>query len=676
MRIFHIFLFLLAFSLIALADDKLDWKPVSAEELSMKTPKVETDADVEAIFWEIRIKDKLYGALDKKEYIRLKIFTERGIEKFKSVEFSNDDAYEDIGVRVISPDGKITEISEKEFLLKEVAKTRYGSLKARVAPIPNLQVGSILEYQFKLETTLWNLVLLNSSVSGTVTGYRVSSTNNGYNQNIQKVYPVQKETVFVKLDSEPEKWVAFGENLNRNIQLTKDPSDSDYYYFTLENVSAFKEEPFLPPDKYIKQIVSVIKNRKGIISKDEYFAGYAGNYTWWKKWIRETLGKDADIRKTTFELTKNIDNKEEKLRLLYEFCQKEIRNWNFFYSKFSEEEKKKFQRGELYNNPLREILKRKIGSSGEIRDLFGAMAYMLGYEVRLAFGYSRKDYINTNERDKIPYMYVAGVGVKINDQWVCLEPGNPFLPFGKNPWQVEGQSLMMVDEKEFSWIPISSTPEKNLFKRTANFTLSENGELEGNIKVELNGYRSFEEKSDEIKNTKEEIEKSISKDVLERVKDATVSDMKLENYGEYNKPYTFSYRIKIPNYASKTGKRLFFQPSYFKFKVAPLFTSETRIHPIYMPTPWLENDEITFTLPKGYKYESYDANGLADPNKIGMLTMTLEKDESQNSIKFKRQFYFGRGGQTLYSTKVYSGLKELFDKFNLADTRVISLVKE
>src|SRR5256885_13005367 len=32
-----------------------DWRPVTPEELAMKTPVVEKDADAEAIFWEIKL---------------------------------------------------------------------------------------------------------------------------------------------------------------------------------------------------------------------------------------------------------------------------------------------------------------------------------------------------------------------------------------------------------------------------------------------------------------------------------------------------------------------------------------------------------------------------------------------------------------------------------------------
>jgi hypothetical protein len=69
------------FSQAVSAQDK-EWRAVSPQELAMKTPQVEPDADAEAIFWETRIDDSSESNLKRISYARVKIFTERGREKF------------------------------------------------------------------------------------------------------------------------------------------------------------------------------------------------------------------------------------------------------------------------------------------------------------------------------------------------------------------------------------------------------------------------------------------------------------------------------------------------------------------------------------------------------------------------------------------------------------------
>lgn len=38
-----------------------DWKPVDPADLALATPRVEKDADAEAIFWEVSITDEFSG---------------------------------------------------------------------------------------------------------------------------------------------------------------------------------------------------------------------------------------------------------------------------------------------------------------------------------------------------------------------------------------------------------------------------------------------------------------------------------------------------------------------------------------------------------------------------------------------------------------------------------------
>ena len=76
-------LFACTFSSIS-AQDK-EWRPVTPAEVQQKTPKVEPDADAEAIFWEVRIDDSNLD-LVMKHYVRVKVFTDKGREKYAKID--------------------------------------------------------------------------------------------------------------------------------------------------------------------------------------------------------------------------------------------------------------------------------------------------------------------------------------------------------------------------------------------------------------------------------------------------------------------------------------------------------------------------------------------------------------------------------------------------------------
>src|SRR3954469_23249720 len=90
-RFFQIFVIILLFGLQT-AIAQIQWRPVSQAELDMKVPKVEPDADAEAIFWEVRLDDEKRKKMFYNHYVRVKIFTERGREKFSKfdIPFTKD----------------------------------------------------------------------------------------------------------------------------------------------------------------------------------------------------------------------------------------------------------------------------------------------------------------------------------------------------------------------------------------------------------------------------------------------------------------------------------------------------------------------------------------------------------------------------------------------------------
>ena len=72
------------------------------------------------------------------------------------------------------------------------------------------------------------------------------------------------------------------------------------------------------------------------------------------------------------------------------------------------------------------------------------------------------------------------------------------------------------------------------------------------------------------------------------------------------KPFIYKYHVRVPEYAQRTGKRLFLQPGFFLKGIDPMFSAGTRRYPIYFHYPWSEEDKITIDLPnsctRGGKY--------------------------------------------------------------------------
>src|SRR5918911_703233 len=149
------FLILLSlFCLIALATTSAqaqDWKPVDPADLALKTPVVEKDADAEAIFWEVRVDDSKSDELSLKNYIRIKVFNERGRESQSKVDlpYLGHNQIKDIAARVIKPDGTIVELNKDDVFERTIVKLSGVKVKAKSFALPNVEPGAIIEYRWR-----------------------------------------------------------------------------------------------------------------------------------------------------------------------------------------------------------------------------------------------------------------------------------------------------------------------------------------------------------------------------------------------------------------------------------------------------------------------------------------------------------------------------------------------
>jgi hypothetical protein len=116
-----------------------EWRAVTPEELAMKTPKVEPDADAEAIFWEVRIDDSSED-LSMQHYVRVKVFNDRGREKYSKLDipFTRKMKIKDIAARVIKPDGtpwrsQSRTLWRKRLLRRVASRLRSNRLRFRIS---------------------------------------------------------------------------------------------------------------------------------------------------------------------------------------------------------------------------------------------------------------------------------------------------------------------------------------------------------------------------------------------------------------------------------------------------------------------------------------------------------------------------------------------------------------
>src|ERR1700752_973971 len=138
-----------------------EWRILDPGVLALKESTGEKGADAEVLFWEVRIDDSSPEELVLKNYVRIKIFTDRGKESQSKIDlqYSGSSKIKDVAARVIKSDGTIVELKKEDIFDRTIAKANGLKEKAKSFALPGIEAGAIIEYR-------WQEVYPGASASG------------------------------------------------------------------------------------------------------------------------------------------------------------------------------------------------------------------------------------------------------------------------------------------------------------------------------------------------------------------------------------------------------------------------------------------------------------------------------------------------------------------------------
>ncbi|HMV50504.1 MAG TPA: DUF3857 domain-containing protein [Blastocatellia bacterium] len=643
-RLFALWMFCFACLLAAAASAQtLQWKAPDPAHLAMKAPVVEKDADAEALLWEVYINDSSETTTDFTHFLRIKIFTDRGKETQSKIDipYLNSVSIKDIAGRTIKPDGSIIELKKDAVFDREIVKFGRLRLKAKSFAMPGIEPGSIIEYR-------WREV-----------------HNGGANyvkMEFQRDIPVQAVRYYLKpfpYAVYPMKTITFQGN---PTSFVKDKTG--FYVTEMTNMRAFHEEAHMPPEDQIKTWMLVYYAPD--VRKDPQ--------TFWRdigKQLYDLRKGDMkvndDIRKAATEAIGDASTPEQKLERLFNYCRTKIKNVNDDASGLTAQQLEKLKD----NKSPADTLKRGYGTGTDIDFLFAAMSTAAGFEARYAkTGDRSRKFFDPNFLDDY-FMRAYHIAVKVGDKWRFFDPASTYVPFGMLRWQEEGIQSLVTDPKEPGFVTTPITPaEKSAKKRTAKLKLSEDGTLEGEVRIEYTGHFAVEMKEDNDQDSAEQREKKLRDSVKARLSTAEFADIKIESANDPLKPFVYSYKVRVPGYAERTGKRLFLQPAFFQKGLAAMFATSERQTDIYFHFPWTEQDHVTIDLPPGYTLDNAEQPGSVNFGDAGTYDVSLGATKDGKTLDYKRNFRF----VILMIPKAsYTNLKNIFNAIHESDNHTVTL---
>ena len=622
-----------------------DWQPITPEELALKDDPIHPGAHAVMLYREI-LADHDYRY--EWHYERIKILTEKGRDYADVVIVYDEDLTRVTGIkaRTIRPDGTVVpfkgEVFEKPYL-----KSRRLNYMTKTFTLPGVEVGSIIEYQYKLRSHDNTIVLRRWLVQSELTLLRGRFS----------IWPYSGGTT-CRTSSRPCPptlrrllWSSFlppGKDLRTQERKPR--------LLELENVPGLPEEEFMPPEDELKMQVRFFYIEPGTRTPGDFWKreGKEDN-----KRFEKFIGKRKSIQLAAASLVSPGDSPEDKLRKLYARAQ-QVRNLTFERWRSKEEKKREKLKD---NRNAEQVLERGYGRASEIRRLFVALARAAGFDATLVF-VSARDLGMFHKEILAPGQINASVVVvRLGDKDLYLDPSTPFAPFGLLPWELTGVEGYRL-EKEGG--VLQSTPDPasadTIISRKATLRLDADGTLEGTAQVAFHGQQALEWRLSAL----DEDEIELHEELEDRVKGwlptgAEVEIQSVSGWEDSAEPLRVEFSLKVPGYGASAGRRMLVPLAVFRADAAGAFGHSERVHPIYFSYPWQAIDEITIAVPDGYTIEH-----LPKPRDLpsSFGTYEISSEKAGDGLQVRRRLVI----EGFMFPKIhYGGLQQFFRRAKAGD---------
>jgi hypothetical protein len=627
----------------------VDWRPIAPDELALKQSKTDPNADAEALFRDVSI--EYHFTTNRRtvttNYIRIKVFNARGIEKFSKVKivYNAKHTFTDLTGRTIHPDGSVVELPKDAIF--DTVETKRGNYtqKASAFVLPSVEPGSIIEYRWKI------------TEDGFISNY--------ISLPLQTEYPVDEVTFRIKLGEDPFSPHAQMRFLSFHCTPERGQDEKGSTVLTVRNVPAYHDEPHSPRGLSGKQWILVDYERDVPSNAFDYWPQIGQRLY---NEAKERIKVNSEMKKTAAEIVSTGKTDEEKLALLADYCQKNITN--VYGNNPSPSELKKV----VQNATTAQVFHDGQGTPLDISYVFIALARAAGFDARPALLSNRIGFVFTPEIQSRYFVNDYRAAVYLNDGWKLYNVNDRILPPGVMHWYEQGVFAFVPDAANSIWFqtPLLSAAETKS-EHAADLKLSIDGDLEGDVHEFYYGNEGIIWRQQHSKQNDAEREEFIRSALKRRFSDFEVTNIHVQISPEAKRPVGVNYHLLVKGYAQRTGKRLFFRPGFFNAGNPAVFTAAERTNLIEFDFPWSQSDNVDIHLPPGFELDHPAKPAPQEIPNVGKYAVNMSIEKSSNTLLYRRSFSFGEGALPVFPAKVYPTLKAFFDQVHSNDEYMLTL---
>lgn len=608
-------------------------------------------------------RDDLHSA---SRYERIKILTEDG-KKYASVELpyvttdydseygANDKTVADIQGRTIHPDGTIIPFTGKPYL-KVIEKEKGVKVQAKVFTLPDVTVGSIIEYRYATRIADDIVDAPDWIIQGPL--YVKSAHFVWYPtiENIQdpKWGPINAITWFPILPP--------GAKIESHQLPAAGPTGEQQriYELSVKDIPPEPDEEFMPPTA--SYTYAVYFNFSAFHSFADFWKGEGKD---WSHRANSFANPNSEIRDAVQKITAGATTPDQKLRAIYAAVMT-LENTDFTRQLEQREDK---ANGLATPKDAADVLHNGRGDSDQLTKLFVAMARAAGFNADLMLVPDRTHHIFVPYWMNFSQFDDTIAIVNIDGKDVFFDPGSRYCAYGHLAWQ---HTLVQGLRQKGNDTVFAPTPgddfRNNHISRIADLTLNNAGLISGKISISYNGSPALGWRHTALSDDEEALKHELRSSLEEMLpKTLEIKDIAVQNLTDYEQPLDVTFQVG-GTLGIATGKRLLLPADLFLASTHATFPQEKRDQAVYFHYPRYIQDAVRITFPAAFSVEASPSPARFQMPQLAIYNMTIAT--TPTSFTTRRNFAFNT---VIFFPKEYPQLRTFYSQFESNDQQSVVL---
>lgn len=635
----------------------------TSEELSMTSLPGYPGVAAVVLYREEITRDDLHVV---QHYDRIKILTKEG-EKYANVDLpyftttedsgfgGNDKTLDEIAGRTIHADGTVIPFTGKPYL-KVIDKDKGVKFQEKVFTLPDVEVGSIIEYHYDTRIADTAYEAPDWYVQGEL--YLKAAHYVWYPTDTelinQRQQPINTITWFPILPA--------GAQVQRSdiAHNTYSQGPIQYFELSVKDVPPMVKEEYMPP--IANYSYRVLFNYTAERTAAEWWKDEGKD---WSKKMDAFADPNSELKSATKNVIAGATTDDEKLKKIYAAV---MALDNTHYSREHEEREDKAE-GEGKVKNAADVLSHDRGNATQITQLYVGMARAAGMKAYFMLVPDRSKelftplWLNFRQFDDV----IAIVDVDGKERF--FDPGCRYCAYGHLAWEhTLVQGLRQTDKGTDFGKTDGDDYKVNRMTRVANLTMDEKGQITGTIKLTFAGAAAVKWRHAALTGDEESLKHAL-RTHLERMvqKSLEVKVDSIENLKDYEQPLLVAYQVN-GTIGTATGKRLILPSDLFESEAKPTFPDAQRVQPMYFEYPnWIE-DALRVNLPHGFDVEAVPTEAkLTLPNAEAYTLSVLPDGTGFTARRNHAQ------GELFWMPKDYDALRKFYAQFESKDQENVVL---